>query len=142
MRFLKQLLGEPSKPELLGSETDAAMESTLRELGLPLDFSVTDPQTAFTGGFAKATIFHGYQALSAGELDEAISSFTSVIDFLATESDSRFAEALAVAHYLRGSVHEKKEMTEQALADYTNAFNLSPNHEAAREGYERLKGGV
>jgi len=112
MRFLRRLFGESSKPQTLRSEADADMESTLRELGLPLDFSVTDPQTAFSGGFAKATIFHGYQALNAGDLEKAISSFASVIDLPATEGGSQFAQALAVAHCLRGSGHEKKRSSQ------------------------------
>src|SRR5262249_1315676 len=47
------------------------MENTLRQLGIPLDFSVSDAETAFTGGLVKASIFHGYKSLTAGKLDEA-----------------------------------------------------------------------
>jgi tetratricopeptide (TPR) repeat protein len=138
MRFLRQLFGKASEPEPLESESEAPIESTLRELGLPLDFSITDPQTAFIGGFAKATIFHGYQALKAGDLEKAISAFASVVDLLTTEGDPKFSEPLAVAHYLRGTAYEKKQMVKQALDDYTSALSFSPTHEAAREGYERL----
>jgi hypothetical protein len=129
----RQIMGEMD-PQL------ATMESTLRELGLSLDFSSTDPQTAFIGGFAKATLVKGHQALSAGNVDEAITAFTTVIDRLNQQDSDQFVKSLAVVYSLRGIAHEGKRQTAQALADYAAALDAVPNHAVAREGQRRLSG--
>jgi hypothetical protein len=71
MRFLRSLFGGSAKPKAVEPGAAATMVSTLQELGLALDFSVTEPQTACMGGLAKVNLARGYELLKAGKLDEA-----------------------------------------------------------------------
>jgi ankyrin repeat protein len=102
------------------------MEQTLDRLGIPLDWSIQDGASALLGGFAKASIYQGVQQLEAGALDDAITSFSAVIDGLALDGAASLPKALAVAHHLRAQAREKKGVAEGAAADRRRAAQIWP----------------
>ena len=110
MGFLQSLFGRSSKSTWPTFSPGATLEDAMRELGIPLDFSVSDQGTALIGGLAKANIFQGYRSLAAKQWDEAIRTFTSVIEMLGTKSSAKFGQPQAVAYYLRGIAYDSLDV--------------------------------
>lgn len=142
LRRMSQLKGEQSGGARSQNAAAAGgqasdMQVTLARLGIPLDFSVTDPRTAMVGGIAKAGIYRGYKSLEANDPDAAIQSFSLVIDNTVVKEASGLTPLRAVAHHLRGTAYERKGMLDAALNDYRSALDLWPDHVEARASYDR-----
>ena len=116
----------------------ADLEDTLRRLGIPLDFGVSDAGTALVGGLAKANLFQAHQSLAAQRWDEALRTLSGTLDLLAKEDGVTFGGPLGVGFFLRGVAHERKGLTEAARSDYARALSYLPQHQGARAGQERL----
>jgi hypothetical protein len=122
------------------SEWEAAVESTLRSLGVPLEFSVGDLDSAVARSFAAVTVYFGHQQLEHGHLTGAIHAFDSVIGYLRGRQQGPLIRLLAVAHYLRGTAFERRAMRMHAFDDYAMALSLWPDHAGARAGRARVEG--
>jgi hypothetical protein len=122
------------------SEWEDAVETTLRGLGVPLEFSIADLDAAVARSFAAVTVYFGHQQLEHGDLTAAIGAFDSVICYLQPRQRGPLIRMLAVAHYLRGLAHERRGMRMHALDGYAMALSLWPEHADARAALDRVQG--
>ena len=129
--------GSPGPP---GAKTgwEATVDATLRRLGVSLDASVRDADTAVAQGFAAASVVLGHRVLEGGNPDQAIAAFDGAILSLQGRRHVSLAPLLAVAHYLRGVAYEAKGLAAEALEDYTKALALTPQHKGALAARDRL----
>jgi hypothetical protein len=98
VRTLDYPVPAAARPPLEGEE--AAMASALQALGIPLDFTASDPATALTGGMAKAGLWQGIRRLEAGDAAGARTAFATVLSGLERETDPRWEPVRAAARAL------------------------------------------
>lgn len=79
---------------------DAAMAEALAELGIPLDFGVSDPAAALTGGAAKAGLWEGIRRMRTGDAAGARNAFEAVLKGLEGEADPRWEPVRGAARKL------------------------------------------
>lgn len=120
--------------------SDDDMPTVLRRFGIPLDFGVTDPTVALTGGAAKAEIYQAHLALEAGRFDDAIEHASAVLRDEALHADSRYSSLVAVTLYVRGRAHQAASHPDMALRDYQAALTAAPSHELARQALAGMEG--
>ena len=75
---------------------------------------------------ARADFEAAVEAVKKGKRDEAIGLLTKVID-----SKEVQGEQLATMYYTRGDLHSQTGKLDQAIADYTKAIEIMPDHAAA-----------
>lgn len=120
------------------SDWGRKVESTLGDLGVPLALAIPDPDAAAGQSLAAVIVYFGHQQLEQGHLAEAVSVFDSVILHLQSARGGPLTRLLALAHYLRGMAHERREVLAHALDDYTMTLGLWPGHAGARRALELL----
>lgn len=130
--------GSPGQPGRK-SGWEATVDATLRRLGVPIEASVRDADTAVAHGFAAASVVLGHRVLEGGNPDQAIAAFDGAILSLQGRRHVSLGPLLAVAHYLRGVAYEAKGLTARALDDYTMALVLAPEHKGALAARDRLR---
>ena len=125
-------------PKKRPAQSSSSLESNLAQLGVTLDWQVSDPQTALFGGIAKASLGLAWGQYNSGQLDEAMKSATSVIEDADLQQNPRFVSVLCAARYVRGLVYEKKGDALQASTDFRAALQLSPGYVLAERALERI----
>lgn len=121
------------------SAWEVTIDERLRQLGVTLEPSVRDLDTALTQGFAAASVVLGHRALEGANLGQAMAAFDNAILALQGRRHVNLASLLAVAHYLRGTTHEALGNPAAALDDYTKALALTPDHKGALAARDRLQ---
>jgi tetratricopeptide (TPR) repeat protein len=130
---------ESPEPSGTRSGWEAMLDERLRPLGVTLQTSVRDLDTALAQGFAAASVVLGHRALEAANLGQAIAAFDGAILCLQGRRHVSLAPLLAVANYLRGTAHEAMGLPAAALDDYVKALALAPDHEGALAARDRLQ---
>jgi tetratricopeptide (TPR) repeat protein len=100
------------------------MTGTLEKLGIPLSFSVSNPETALTYGLVKGNIFAAHKYLAAGRLDEAIATLDQVNDAVPDRDSPDMSKALGVTFFLKGQALEKKGLSAEAAVAYRQALTI------------------
>jgi hypothetical protein len=120
------------------SDWERKVESTLRDLGVPIEFSVADLDAAVAQSFAALTVYFAQQQLEQGHPAEAVSALDGAIACLQPQRGGPLTRLLALAYYLRGTAHERQRMRMHALDDYAMTLGLWPQHPGARHALDLL----
>ena len=114
------------------------MIAALAELGIPLSVAATDPQHAQSMGFVKASLYHGYALVQAGERAVAVQHVDTVLERVEKLAPADRPPLRAAAYSVQARALEAGGATADALAHSRKALEQVPTLAFALKGVERL----